>query len=361
MSKPKVSVIIPVYNTQQYLKRCLDSVLSQKLEDIEVICVNDGSTDASGMVLNEYAQRDSRIKVIHKPNGGLVSARKAGVEAACGEYIGYVDSDDYIEPDMYENLYKTANTNNVDLVTCGYMLEGNYTTTHLDTVEEGLYAETEMPYLRENTIYRLEKRETGLRGSLCCKLFRTDIIKRVQGMIPDNISIAEDKVCLFRYILECTSVYVLKKSYYHWVIRQASMSHVSQENHNDYLVRVNNVYNYFMTLYEHPNFTDTMRTQIEIYITELLFLGINKRMGFQNKNLIWIDPYWLEKLPVNSRIVLYGAGELGDKYKKQMCTRPDLQLVSCVGLDDTQITQLEFDYIVITIKNPEKQRQCEQN
>lgn len=360
----KVSIIVPVYNTEPYLRRCLESIRNQTLQDIEIICVDDGSTDKSPEILDAYAQEDSRIRVLHKANEGLVAARKTGIQAATGMYAGYVDSDDWIDSDMYECLYQTASGTNADLVTCGYFLEGNYTTIHLDNVEEGFYPKERMPYLRDHTIYKLERKETGIRGGLWCKLFKTELLKKVQGSIPDSISIAEDKVCLLTYILECTSVYVRKKPLYHWCIRQNSMSH---ESRNSYLLKVQSVYDYLTILYEHPNFSELMRCQAEIYLVELLFLGINKRMGFQNKNMLWIDPYWMEQLPENAKIILYGAGELGEKYRKQMRTREDLKYLFCVDENYKELSRKEFpvesprkmddcdfDYIVITVKNREK-------
>lgn len=361
---PKVSIIIPVYNTEQYLRKCLNSVKNQTLRDFEIICVDDGSTDRSPEILDAYARGDSRIKVLHKENGGLVSARKTGIAAATGVYAGYVDSDDWIEPEMYETLYEVALETNTDIVTCGYYLEGNYTTVHLDNVEAGFYSEQKMAFLRENTIYNMGSRETGIRGGLWCKLFKTGLLKEVQDAIPDNISIAEDKMCVLKYILECSSVYVLKKPFYHWCIRKNSMSH---ESRNSYLTKVQFVYDYLNDLYGHYNFSQSMRLQAEIYIIELLFLGINKRMGFQNKNLLWIDPCWLDRLPKNARVILYGAGELGEKYKKQMRTRPDLKCMFCVDERYKELStkefpvempqkifNSEFDYIVITIKNKGK-------
>jgi len=359
-----ISIVVPIFNAERYIKRCIDSILAQTWKDIEIICIDDGSTDDSSQIIDQYSG-DRRIKVLHKENGGSTSARKAGVDIASGEYIGFVDSDDWIEPDMYERLFYFADCKNVDLVTCGYYLEGNYTTMHLDTVEEGLYNYEQIQYLRENTIYRMNKKETGLRGSLCCKLFKTSLVKAIMPDIPNELVIAEDKMWLLRYILECNSAYVLKEPYYHWEIHANSMSHT--EN-SDYLIKINSVYNYLINLYNHPHFTATMRTQAEIYIIELLFLGINKRMGFKNKNMIWIDPYWMDRLPQNSKVVFYGGGELGEKYKKQLLhTRPDVELVACVDpqyqilsneylkVDAPEtLKELLFDYIVITIKNKGK-------
>ncbi len=118
MMNLKVSVVIPVYNVEEYLKKCLNSVINQTLSEIEVICVDDGSTDHSLQILEEYAERDDRIKVITKENGGIASARNKGMEYATGEYIGFVDSDDWIELDMYEKLYENAKFYDSDMVMC---------------------------------------------------------------------------------------------------------------------------------------------------------------------------------------------------------------------------------------------------
>ena len=113
---PKVSIIIPVYQVESYIRTCIDSVLAQSLKDLEIICVDDGSTDSSPAILDDYASKDSRVKVIHKPNRGYGHSMNVGYEAATGEYIGIVESDDYILPDMYGTLYDYAVSNDLDLI-----------------------------------------------------------------------------------------------------------------------------------------------------------------------------------------------------------------------------------------------------
>lgn len=113
---PKVSIIVPVYDVEQYLRQCLDSIIAQTMKDIEIICVDDGSTDSSGMIIERYAALDKRIKVLHKSNKGYGAAMNAGLSLAVGEYIGIVESDDKIAPEMYETLYKAASKNNLDFV-----------------------------------------------------------------------------------------------------------------------------------------------------------------------------------------------------------------------------------------------------
>lgn len=110
----KLTVIIPCYNVEKYLRQCLDSVINQTLKEIEIICVNDGSTDRTQKILEEYSKKDDRILVINKPNGGLSSARNAGMEKMQGEYIAFLDSDDWVDLEFYEKLYNAAKTNNAD-------------------------------------------------------------------------------------------------------------------------------------------------------------------------------------------------------------------------------------------------------
>ena len=115
---PKISIIVPVYNVEKYLEKCVRSILAQTFTDFELILVDDGSPDSSGAMCDQFAEQDQRVKVIHKENGGLSDARNAGIEIATGEYLGFVDSDDYIADDMYELLY-TNIVKDADLSICG--------------------------------------------------------------------------------------------------------------------------------------------------------------------------------------------------------------------------------------------------
>jgi glycosyltransferase involved in cell wall biosynthesis len=126
MNNVKVSIIVPVYNVEKYLRQCMDSIVDQSLKEIEIICVNDGSSDNSLQILEEYVQKDKRIKMINNRNVGAWAARNTGMEYATGEYIGFVDSDDFIDEKMYENLYINAKSNKSDIVMCpAYVFEDN--------------------------------------------------------------------------------------------------------------------------------------------------------------------------------------------------------------------------------------------
>ncbi len=163
----KVSVIVPVYNVEKYLKRCLDSLVNQTLSDIEIICVNDGSTDGSAQILEEYTQKDNRIRIVEQINSGVSEARNVGVRQAVGEFIGYVDPDDFIEPDFYEKLYNSAKDNNCDIACASVIRENEKKKKVLIKYDKQSVAKTvkekfELAHLPEhcyiwNKIYNREK------------------------------------------------------------------------------------------------------------------------------------------------------------------------------------------------------------
>ncbi len=165
----KISILIPCYNVEKYIKQCLDSVVNQTLKDIEIICINDGSTDSTLDILREYESRDNRIKVISKQNSGYGASMNIGLEAANGEYIGIVESDDFAELDMFEKLYNTAKDNDLDLVRCQYYL---YKSS--DNSNE-LFDNTWVPM---NKIYcPLDDNTPFLQApAIWCNLFKKDMI-----------------------------------------------------------------------------------------------------------------------------------------------------------------------------------------
>ncbi len=177
---PKVTVIIPVYNVAAYLPQCLDSVIAQTLDDIEIICVNDGSKDESLAVLNEYAAQDSRIKIIDKANAGVSAARNDGIAAAQGEYIAFLDGDDFLEPDCLEKVYATAVSGNFDTVVFKHnLIDGNKKTVW-NNPEFGCFDEDKLLYTFSAVIWN--------------KLYRTAFLREKQIGFPLGLKIAEDTI-----------------------------------------------------------------------------------------------------------------------------------------------------------------------
>lgn len=219
---PKVSIIVPVYKVEPYLKRCVDSLINQTLEDIEIILVDDGSPDNCPQMCDEFARLDSRIKVVHKQNGGLSSARNAGIVVSTGDYLGYIDSDDYAELDMFERLYNCAIQNNVDFVMADYFRvnNGQKREKSLD-IREGLYIKQDIV----NDIFpMLIMRETVDYGpllSVCHCLYKSDFVKSNNLYFDEEIKWSED--CIYSAILGymANSFYYLKGEYVYNYIQNA--------------------------------------------------------------------------------------------------------------------------------------------
>ena len=171
-SKELISVIVPVYNVRSYLEKCFESIAGQNYRNLEIILVDDGSTDGSGDLCEELAGRDSRVRVIHKKNGGLGSARNAGIDAARGEILSFVDSDDWIEPGMYDTLTEIMHREDAQIIACGIkkVSETGAVSYYQDNLEE------RRVYTREEALIELPKNER-LSNSMCNKLFRRETIQ----------------------------------------------------------------------------------------------------------------------------------------------------------------------------------------
>lgn len=166
----KISIIIPIYNVEHYLKRCLDSVINQKYDDLQIILVDDGSTDGSGLICDEYCKKDSRIQVVHKENGGLSDARNVGLNIAFGDYIMFIDSDDYVSKDFCSCSISDANKTGADIVVFGY------TNVYEDyTIESCILKENEKVYSFEDALLMLQN---GTMSSFAWnKLYKSSLFK----------------------------------------------------------------------------------------------------------------------------------------------------------------------------------------
>lgn len=207
MQTPRVSVIIPVYNTASYLQKCLDSVLKQALGDIEVICVENGSTDDSLDVLREYEKKDHRLKVVVHPEGRLGDARNAGVERATGTYIGFVDSDDFIATEMYERLYTSATKYDADLAICGVM-------TYNDL--DGKCVEKEPGMLHCEECVNLSDHRLLFRSMTAWnKLYKREFLEQHGFRFPEDI-FYEDQLYVSRAYLLANRIAVVNEPCYYY-------------------------------------------------------------------------------------------------------------------------------------------------
>lgn len=216
----KISVIVPCYNVAEFIPRCLNSILSQTYNNIEIIAVNDGSTDYTAQTLNEYAKKHSNIKVIHKENGGVTSARLRGVREASGEWIGFVDSDDEIEPEMYERLLRNAEKYNAQISHCGYQM---------------IFADGRVHYFHNTGKVVALDNQAGVKAlldgsmiepGLCNKLFHKTLLHSLfqKHSVPTDIKINEDLLMNYYLFSEAEISVFDDFCPYHYIVRDTSAS-----------------------------------------------------------------------------------------------------------------------------------------
>lgn len=235
---PKVSVIIPIYNVERYLDRCVQSVLSQTLKDIEIILVDDGSPDGCPAMCDEYAKKDCRVKVIHKKNGGLGYARNSGLEIATGEYVAFVDSDDFIDVKMYETLYLEAKSGGYDTVFCNCHF---YTDTYKQNVRKDVDHEIVFNGRNEIDSFLLDmvgplpdyKHDVKYMMSVWHAIYSNELIKnKALRFVSEREFISEDIIFDIDYLSIAEKICYLPNAFYYYCLNKNSLSR--KYNHDRY-------------------------------------------------------------------------------------------------------------------------------
>ncbi len=269
--QPKVSVIVPVYNAEKYLERCINSLKNQSLRDIEIILVDDSSTDSSPRICDIEAERDERIKVIHKVNEGAGMARNAALEVAIGEYIGFVDCDDFIEPDMFKTLYEKAEEYESDLVMSGVLfVDGNMFSEQGDRKEK-IYFDKDTHFETDEALKELrmgivgalpEDEDDSKYGmSIWKNLFRHDVIKQNNIVFQsEREMLSEDALFMVDYISCIKKATGIRNAFYNYCRNENSISKsYKRDRFEKSLVFVNEVENRF------KKDIDSEKYQIYIY------------------------------------------------------------------------------------------------
>lgn len=228
----KVSVIVPVYNAEQYLEKCIESIRKQKLENIEIILVDDGSTDASGKICDSNAKIDSRIKVLHLQNGGVCNARNKGIEVAAGEYIGFVDSDDYIDENMYSDMYEITEKYNSEVVICDYFqVKGDKKIPFTLDIEGGFYNKDKICKKIYPRLISDNNFNVCIFNSQCFMLSKRSLWLENNIRYDRNIKYAEDTIVAAQLIYETNAFYYLKdRQYYFYRFHNDSRSRRYKED-----------------------------------------------------------------------------------------------------------------------------------
>lgn len=368
----KISIVVPIYNSAAYLEECVYSLMNQTYRDIEIILVDDGSTDDSGLLCDKLEKTDNRIIVIHKENGGNNSARKAGTIVATGEFILYVDSDDWIDNTTCEVILKQALDNNADVVR--FALQREYsngrTKTAKDNLKEGLYTREDCIYLYENLICN-HNRISGTNNSQCTQLTKTYIFKQNYQMLDDSVQYGEDFACVIMSILKASRVLITHDVYYHYRMREGSITHKSNPY---YYTQINSLYLYLQDLCALNPYSEILLPQVERYMDVLVLRGINSRFIQPREPLVPDYFFNSSQIPADSKVVIYGAGAVGKSYVRQFRCQNQYKIIGWVDkypqknpVDGYEISsvsdlsQLNFDYIIIAILSKETacQIRCE--
>lgn len=280
--KPELSIVVPIFNVSAYLHECVNSILSQTFTDFELILVDDGSTDGSSDICDKFAQSDSRVRVIHKENGGVVSARKVGIQAAVGKYAGYVDGDDWIDPLMYEKMIFYIKKHDCDMVMCDVEHENKSlplsSGVTISNISNGYHNRVSLEEKMFPTmIYAGEFYQFGVYPVIWNKLYKREKLIKYQLAVDENINTGEDAACVYPYLLECESIYFLKDiSLYHYRQSHNQMTAIYDKS---YFGRFKSLYSF---LSKSNIATSPYANQLDYYYSYLIKTTISNELKKAN-------------------------------------------------------------------------------
>lgn len=359
--KIQLSIIVPVYNREKTIKKCLESICVQKLENIEIIVVDDGSTDETAKIIKGVQELNSEIKYYYINNSGAFNARKYGVKKAIGKYITFVDSDDWIEDDIYLD-FSAPMGENVDFISYGLIFnkyidrpyDGN---TLLNSIDEGYYYSNNS--FIDKMIFDVSYRKAGINQSLCTKIIKREIIQEAMNYVTRKLTFGDDAVVVFAAALKANSFYFSNNHKYHYVIQNESItSNISSDTFNCIL----NLKKELEGLSKFINNKIDINKQILRYLQHIINISVSKMFDVQ---ILQSCTYNIDFLR-NKNILIYGAGEYGEKFYKTISSEPDIKTIGWIDAlksgkvirnikidSPDNINNYEFDYIVIAVKTEE--------
>lgn len=370
-NKIKISIIIPAYNAEDSLMKCINSILLQTYNNLQIIVIDDGSTDNTFNLSESLALKDNRIEVYHTENKGSVAARKFGLELSQGEYIGFVDSDDYIESNMFYALLELMVKHDLDFIHSGYIEEHENKKSIISNFEELLVESddiaSKIKFIAKYVLSEDEKH--SITPSIWSKLFKAEFIKKCFLPLSDEQQYGEDFLCLCKCILESNRFMLYKKTMYHYVVKESSLSHV---DYNTYMFREIGLWYHLIKLIEDYHCANSLKQELYYFLKRRMIHVLKKdtflrvpiiKYYFKNINLI-----------VDKSIIIFGAGCVGQDYYKQFSqyrrcnivawvdtnwNKYQLEYADVLGIDC--ITTLICDLIIIAVYNKEIARRIKAN
>jgi len=342
--------------TDKYTGICIESIINQTYKNLEIILVDDGSTDLCPAICDLYASKDSRIKVIHKPNGGLVSGRKAGIQAATGEYVGYVDGDDWIGPGYYQSLFYAIDDSKADIAVAGFSRDlFSVSEQLLNTIPSGIYEGESLKYFYKNMIACGQFFNHGITTYFWNKLFRRDAILPFQMAVDNDFFVLEDGSAIFPAMLAAKKIVVTDNCAYHYRQREGSMLK-SVANLKRESQRLLSVYNFLHKAIDGQPLEYQLNKQVDDLMLSTYIVRFGGFVGFNHENTTNFIYNSLD----GKRVVIYGAGTYGQQMYNRLKTCKTLDLVGwvdqdyweyrrcCMNVDPiTSVTNMDFDFVII--------------
>lgn len=362
-SSPLISVIVPIYKIERYVGLCIESIINQDCRDLEIILIDDGSPDRCPDICDLYKRKDNRIKVIHKRNGGLVSARKAGLSVARGKYIGYVDGDDWIGPDFYSSLLTAICNSDADVAIAGQ--ERVFFDKHeslKNNLSTGVYQGSDLECLFSRMLSISPFYNIGIFTYVWNKLFKREVLYQAQMNVDDRIFIGEDAACTYPVLLASSRICIINNCSYHYRQREDSMLKRSApfEHELPSIKILRECMLNGMNIFD-KNGRLNLQAQIDDYILSILII----RSG----GLLKSEKGFAENFPFGAnifgrRVVIFSAGTFGQQLRTRLLEANHCKIVGWFdddywecrrcGLDVDpvdEIMSVTFDYTLVATVN----------
>ena len=353
MKDPLISVIVPIYMIDRYIGICIESILNQTYHNLEILLVDDGSSDRCPETCDLYQKKDPRIKVIHKPNGGLVSARKAGLQESNGDYIACVDGDDWIDPCFIENLYTAARSTDADMVCAGFTRElFSKSAQFFNQIPSGVYEGERLDWLLRNMISCGPYYSPGITTYVWNKLYKRKVLLEQQVSVDNRISIGEDGAVVYPTLLKCRRVTVIENAAYHYRQREDSMLK-RRSGYLEEAIKLRYLYAYLKRWASAAPEPYALREQVNDYVLSLAIIrsgGWLPQGGFSA----------FDSVCCNQNVVIYSAGTFGQQLAGRLKEYGLCHVVGwldddyweyrrcCLDVDPVEsIPSLFFDYVLI--------------
>lgn len=361
MQEFRISIIVPIYNTADYLPRCIESIRMQSYRNTEIILVDDGSTDHSLSICRKYAGMDKRIQIIEQENRGNNAARKAGLMASTGDYVTFVDSDDWIGSRLVERLQAAAERCSADMVISNVQMiyADGRKAERKNLIEAGIYKSPSKAV--KNLFYYGRQSDYGIMPFIFAKLYRRNLLMDTMDKIGDQIQYDEDRALVWTCLMQNITAVFIDDMEYYYCQRKDGLVRSKDEM---YLAKVNYFYRYMSHLFEKED--KILKEQLDYYVLRCIQTGLRWKLGLSENNLLR-NKYVLDMSVLFKgviRIILYGAGVVGRDYYESLKASQNINV--CAWIDKAweklcaegleikpveQVCELEYDYLLVAVKN----------